>query len=54
MPTYAFSCEKCKKEFEMTLTMTERAKARIRCPSCKSEKVTPHVTSFTAKTSRKS
>jgi putative FmdB family regulatory protein len=40
MPTYAFSCEKCKKEFEMTLTMTERAKARVRCPSYKSEKVT--------------
>jgi putative FmdB family regulatory protein len=54
MPSYAFSCEKCKKEFEMTLTMTERAKARIRCPSCKSEKVMPQVTLFTAKTSRKS
>jgi putative FmdB family regulatory protein len=54
MPTYAFSCEKCTKEFEMTLTMAERAKARVRCPSCKSEKVMPQLTSFTAKTSRKS
>ncbi len=53
MPRYEFLCNKCKKSFEVTLTLAERASAQIRCPSCGSDKVTPQMSVFTAKTSRK-
>ncbi len=53
MPTYEFLCRNCEKSFEVTLTMTERASAKVQCPNCQSEKVTPQLTVFTAKTSRK-
>ena len=54
MPTYEFLCESCAKNFTVTLTIAERADAKVRCRSCGSEKVTPRLTAFTAKTSRKS
>ena len=54
MPRYEFTCESYKKSFEVTLTLAKRANAKVRCPSCGSEKVTPRLTVFTAKTSRKS
>ena len=37
MPRYEYACEKCKKGFEVTLTVTERAKAVVKCPSCGEE-----------------
>ncbi|MBI4561849.1 MAG: zinc ribbon domain-containing protein [Candidatus Rokubacteria bacterium] len=54
MPRYEFMCESCDKSFEVTLTLQERADAKVRCPSCGSEKVSPQMTVFTAKTTRKS
>ena len=54
MPRYEFRCESCEKDFEATLTMTERANARVKCPKCGTTKITPQLTVFTAKTSRKS
>ena len=54
MPRYEFMCEPCKKSFEVTLTFSERATAKVKCPKCDSRKVTPQMTAFTAKTSRKS
>ena len=54
MPTYEFRCERCEKGFSVTLTLSARANAKPRCPSCGSKKVTPQLTAFTAKTSRKS
>lgn len=54
MPRYEFVCESCGKSFELTLTLAERADAKIRCPACGSVKVTPQLAVFTAKTSRKS
>lgn len=54
MPTYEFMCESCEKGFTVTLTISERANAKARCPSCGSEKVTPQMSVFTPKTSRKS
>ena len=53
MPTYEYLCENCKKDFEVTLTITERAKASVKCPGCGSNKVSPQMTVFSAKTSRK-
>ncbi len=54
MPRYEFMCESCEKGFEVTLTFSERANAKVKCPSCRSEKVTPQLTVFTPKTSWKS
>ena len=54
MPRYEFMCEKCKKAFEVTLTISQRGKARVRCPTCKSEKVVPQLGGFMAQTSKKS
>jgi putative FmdB family regulatory protein len=32
MPTYAFMCERCKKSFEVVLTVAARAAANAACP----------------------
>ena len=54
MPTYAFMCERCKKSFEVVLTVAERAAPKAACPTCGGAQVTPQMAIFTAKTSRKS
>ena len=54
MPTYEFMCESCKKSFEVTLTVADRAAGNVQCPTCGSGEVTPQMAIFTAKTSRKS
>jgi len=54
MPKYEFMCERCKKSFEVALTVAERAAANVQCPTCGSGEVTPQMAIFTAKTSRKS
>ena len=55
MPTYDFHCAKCKKDFTITLTLKQREKGNIKCPSCKtSGKVQPVFGTFFAKTSKKS
>jgi hypothetical protein len=30
MPRYEFLCEKCKKPFKLTMTISERGKAKLR------------------------
>jgi len=53
MPTYDFHCAKCKKDFTLTLTLKQREKGKIKCPSCSSSaKVRPIFSSFVAKTSK--
>ena len=54
MPRYEFMCEKCKKPFELTLTIPERAQANMRCPTCQGTEVTPQLGSFMTQTSKKS
>ena len=54
MPRYEFLCEKCRKPFELTMTISERAKAKVKCPTCKGTKVTPQFGGFIAQTKRKS
>jgi putative FmdB family regulatory protein len=54
MPKYELLCERCQKSFEVVLTAAERAAAKVQCPTCGSEAVTPQLGTFTAKTSRKS
>ena len=55
MPTYEFKCEKCKKQFELSMSITEYGKqGKFRCPKCKSSKVKQQITSFQTVTSKKS
>ena len=39
MPRYEFLCEKCKKPFELIMTISEREKTKAACPKCKGTKV---------------
>jgi putative FmdB family regulatory protein len=32
MPRYEFLCEKCNKPFELTMTIAEHEKGKVRCP----------------------
>ena len=54
MPRYEFMCETCKKPFELTLTISEREKGGVKCPTCKGTKLVPEFGGFMAQTSRKS
>ncbi len=54
MPRYEFMCEKCKKPFELTMTIAEREKTKIVCPTCKGANVAPQLGGFMAQTSKKS
>lgn len=54
MPTYDYHCDKCKKDFSLVMSMSDHAKGKVRCPKCKSTKVTQQITAFTAITSSKS
>jgi putative FmdB family regulatory protein len=38
MPRYEVLCEKCKKPFELIMTIAEREKAKPKCPTCKGTK----------------
>jgi putative FmdB family regulatory protein len=54
MPRYEFLCEKCKKPFELIITISEREKGKPTCPKCKGTKVAPQFGGFMAQTSKKS
>lgn len=54
MPTYVFRCRKCGVEFERTMSVAERDKAKPTCPKCDADSVEPVLAGFFAKTSRKS
>jgi putative FmdB family regulatory protein len=54
MSHYEFLCEKCKKPFEISMTISEREKAKPKCPTCKGTKGVPQFGGFMAQTSKKS
>ena len=54
MPRYEFMCEKCKKPFEVTMTISGREKAKVACPMCKGTKVVPQLSGFMGQTRKKS
>ena len=54
MPRYEFLCAKCKKPFELTMTISEREKVKPKCPKCKGTKVTPQLSGFMGQTAKKS
>jgi putative FmdB family regulatory protein len=54
MPPYEFLCEKCQKPFELTMTISEHEKGKVRCPTCKSTRVASPLSGFMAQTGKKS
>jgi putative FmdB family regulatory protein len=54
MPQYQFSCNACRKEFTVVLTLAEFEKGGIKCPHCRSTKVEQKWAAFYAVTSKKS
>ena len=44
MPSYDFRCEKCKKKFNLSMTISEYERTKIRCPKCKSTRVKQQIT----------
>jgi putative FmdB family regulatory protein len=54
MPTYDYRCDACKKKFSLVMTVSEHDTKRVRCPKCKSVRVTQQIQSFYAVTSSKS
>ncbi len=54
MPTYAYRCEECGKEFEQVEAISEHGSSRPKCPGCGKERVVSVPTRFYAKTAKKS
>ena len=54
MPRYVFLCQQCKKPFEVAMTISEREKTKVKCPSCKGTKVIQQLAPFMVQTSKKS
>ena len=55
MPTFEYICKDCGKEFLVFLSIKEyEANPKITCPHCESDHVERKLSSFSAKTSRKS
>jgi putative FmdB family regulatory protein len=54
MPHYEFLCETCQKSFELTMTISEREKAKPKCPACEGAKVVAQLGSFMGQTKKKS
>lgn len=54
MPMYEYQCLKCHKDFLVALTLKEHESGPPFCPSCKSTQVEQVMTTFSAKTSKKS
>lgn len=55
MPSYEYTCNKCKKDFIVYLAVKELdKKPKIECEYCKGTNVTKKMTSFFAKTTKKS
>lgn len=54
MPIYDFVCNKCKKKFSLTMSVSEYEKKKFQCPKCQSKDVQQKISSFQTITSKKS
>lgn len=55
MPTYSYTCKKCKNEFELVLSFKEFESGKnLQCPRCGSRSIKQNLTMFYGKTSKKS
>ncbi len=48
MPVYEYRCQKCKKRFSITESITEHGTKKMRCPKCKSTRIDRVYESFSA------
>jgi putative FmdB family regulatory protein len=54
MPVYEYSCDKCKRDVQVTLSISAHNKAKVACPRCGNKALRPLVSTFFCQTSRKS
>jgi putative FmdB family regulatory protein len=54
MPIYEYSCDKCKRDVRVTLSVSKHSKAKVACPRCGNKALRPLVSTFFSHTSRKS
>ncbi len=54
MPMYEFYCRDCNQKVTLVLTLKEREAGGFACPKCQGKKLDPVLSSFYAKTARKS
>jgi putative FmdB family regulatory protein len=54
MPIYEFRCAKCRTRFSLSMTITEHDRRRPVCSKCGSRAVVAVLSTFFAKTIRKS
>jgi putative FmdB family regulatory protein len=54
MPSYSFECRKCHERFDVTRSISEHGKRREKCPKCGGHDVDQRMSTFFAKTARKS
>ena len=54
MPLYDYECEACKKNFTLVLSLKEHEHPDVRCPGCGSNTVQQLISTFIARTSKKS
>lgn len=54
MPTYEFRCGKCNKEFTLVLSLKEKEEGGIQCPDCGAKELETLLSTFYARTSKKS
>ncbi len=54
MPMYEFFCRNCDQEVTLVLSLKEREAGEFSCPKCHGKNLEPVLSSFHAKTARKS
>jgi putative FmdB family regulatory protein len=54
MPLYEYKCLDCGKEAVLALTLKEHESGSVKCPACGSKRLEQLITSFIARTSKKS
>jgi putative FmdB family regulatory protein len=54
MPVYEYHCRACGETFDRVEPLSEHGRGRLSCPHCKSSQVHQVLTTFFAKTGRKS
>ncbi len=54
MPTYEYACPQCKKKFNVSMTIQDHDRRRIKCPKCANARVNQTIQGFFTTTSKKS
>lgn len=54
MPMYDYKCLDCGKESLIAMTLKEHESGTVTCPACGSKKINQMITSFIARTTKKS